>query len=118
MSRELNSSPVGNFHDILRRRGDSADRSLYVRLDGVIVAAMLVRIHDGVAVVDARVVANRWRNNWPNAVMLEKALGRAKDEAWAHAKFFCDESVTDTINLARRGGEETDLKTRYYLAYS
>ena len=49
--------------------------------------------------------------------MLEKALGRAKDEAWAHAKFFCDESVTDTINLARRGGEETDLKTRYYLAY-
>ncbi len=118
VSREFNSSPVSNFHDILRRRGDSADRSLYVRLDGVIVAAMLVRIQDGVAVVDARVVANRWRNNWPNAVMLEKALGRAKNEAWAHAKFFCDESVTDTINLARRGGEETDLKTRYYLAYS
>ncbi len=119
VSRELNSSPANNFYDVVRRCGDSADGSLYVSLDGVVVAVMLVRRQGGDAVVDARVVASRWRNNWPNLVLLEKALGRAKDEALAHAKFFCDESVTDTINLARRGdGEEIDLKTRYYLAYS
>jgi len=117
LAKEFGSHPVANLHNLRRRCSEASDRSVYVSLDSEVAAAMLVRINGDVAVVDAQAVAKRWRNNWPNLTMLEKALGRAKVEGWVKARFFCEESTHNTINLARRGdGEEIDVKGRYYRA--
>jgi GNAT superfamily N-acetyltransferase len=117
VAREFNGVPTINLRSLARRREDEADGPVFVRLDGELISAMLCRKQDGMAYVDVRVVSKRWRNNWPNLVMLEKALRWGRGEALPHARFFCDESVHDTINLARRGdGVEVDVKTRYRLA--
>jgi hypothetical protein len=50
--------------------------------------------------------------------MLEKGLNWAISNGFAKARFFADERIRDTINLARRGdGEETGVKNRYYLNF-
>jgi GNAT superfamily N-acetyltransferase len=118
VAREFNSSPVINIQNLRRRLEDNADRSLLARLDGELVGALLWHVQDGVAVVDVNIVSERWRSGWANLVMLEKGLLRAQAEGVQHTRFYCDETNTDTKNLARRGqGEETDVKARYYLAF-
>jgi GNAT superfamily N-acetyltransferase len=118
VSRELGAHPMASLQNLRRRRDDIADHSLYVRVEGEVCAVMLFHTEGHAAVVDIRVVARRWRNNWPNAVMLEKGLNWAISNGFAKARFFADERVRDTINLARRGdGEETGVKNRYYLNF-
>ena len=117
VSKELGAHPMASLQDLRRRSDDGADHSLYVRVDGVVCAAMLFHTEGDVAVVDVRAVAKRWRNNWPNAVLLETGLKWAVSNGFAKARFFSDDRVRDTINLARRGdSEETRVMERYYLA--
>jgi len=117
LAREFNSSPVLNVQDLRRRRADAADRTLVARAGPEVVGVLLCRDQNGVAVVDARVVARQWRSGWPNLLMLEAALSRAQAEGLKPARFFSDDAVHETRNLARRAlGKQTDLKARYYLA--
>jgi GNAT superfamily N-acetyltransferase len=118
VAREFNSSPHVNLHSLRRRLDDSADRSMVAMLDGEVAGVLLWRAHDDVATVDVNVVSTRWRAGWPNLLMLEKAILRAQSEGLQHTRFYCDETVIDTKNLARRGqGVEIDRKARYYLAF-
>ncbi len=118
VAREFNGNAFTNLQNLFRRREAAADRSLYVWLDGEVLAVMLIRVQDGSAVVDAWVVAPRWRNGFASLVLLENALARAKAESCTYARFFCDENVIDTINLVRRaGGDEMDIQARYHLAF-
>jgi len=118
LAREFNSNPILNVHDLRRRREDAADRTVIARVEGEIVGVLMCRDQNGIAVVDARVVAKRWRSGWPNLLMLEKALSRAQAEGLRPARFFSGDAVTETRNLARRaGGKEIELKARHYLAF-
>jgi GNAT superfamily N-acetyltransferase len=118
VSKEFGSHLMANIQGLRRRSVDAADHSLYVRLDGEVVAVMLLHTEGDAAIVDVRAVAKRWRNNWPNLLMLERALSAAKAAGFAKARFYCDEGIHDTMNLARRGdGEETDAKARYYRSF-
>lgn len=118
VSKEFGSHLMANLHGLRRRSADAADHSLYVRLDGEVVGIMLLHTEEDAAVVDVQAVPKRWRNNWPNLAMLEKALSAAKAAGFAKARFYCDEGVHNTINIARRGdGEVTNLKARYYRAF-
>ena len=114
ISKEFGSHPMANLDALLRCSQDPDDHSLYVRVNDELVAAMLFHVEGELAVVDVRVAAKRWRNGWPNLVMLENALSWAKAAAVTKARMFCDEGVHDTINLARRGGEMVDVKARFY----
>jgi hypothetical protein len=114
ISKEFGSHPMANLDALLRCSQDPDDHSLYVRVNDELVAAMLFHVEGELAVVDVRVAAKRWRNGWPNLVMLENALSWAKAAALTKARMFCDEGVHDTINLARRGGEMVDVKARFY----
>jgi GNAT superfamily N-acetyltransferase len=119
LSKEFESRPMTNLQSLRRRRAEKEDHSVYVRVDGEVAAVMLVHAEGNIGTVDARAVARRWRNNWPNVAMLEKALVAASAAGVAKTRFFCDENIRDTINLARRGdGEEIDVKQRYYLSFS
>jgi GNAT superfamily N-acetyltransferase len=118
LAREFNSSPRANVQNLDRRRRDPDDGSIIARANGEVVGVLLSHGHGDTAFVDVRVVAKRWRLGWPNLMMMEKGLFRARDIGRQHIKFYCDETLNDTRNLAKRGkGEETDIKTRHYLAF-
>lgn len=118
IAREFNNSPILHVDALRRRREDKKDASMVALFNGELAGVLLGRNENNIAVVDVRVVAKRWRPGWPNLLMLEKGLLLAKADGRRGVKFYCDETVTDTISLARRGkGEETDLKARYYLAF-
>jgi GNAT superfamily N-acetyltransferase len=121
IAREFNNSPIAHIENLRQRREDSADRSLVALHEGEVVGALLSRILDGAGTggsVDVNVVAKRWRYGWPNVMMMEKALLRSQADGLQQTRFYCDETVKDTMNLARRGaGEKIDLKARYYLAF-
>ncbi len=106
VSAELGGGPIEALHRLRQRDAapapDNLDRSLAVLHEGHVIGAMLWRLKDGLATVDARVVAPRWRNGWPNLLLLEASLLRARDEGIADFRFYCDETVRDTLRLAQR----------------
>jgi hypothetical protein len=118
LAREFNSSLRANVQNLYRRRRDPDDGSVIARVSGEVVGVLLCRAEGPVAIVDVRVVAKRWRLGWPNLMMMEKGLLRARADGRQQIKFYCDETLNDTKNLAKHGkGEETDIQTRHYLAF-
>jgi GNAT superfamily N-acetyltransferase len=118
IAREFNGSPIAHVQTLNRRRQDRDDVSLIARINGEVAGVLLTRGQGDTAVVEIRVVAKRWRLGWPNLIMMEQGLLRARADGRQHIKFFCDETSNDTRNLAKHGkGEETDIKTRHYLAF-
>jgi GNAT superfamily N-acetyltransferase len=105
VARELGSAP-GLALDQLRGRVTgaqaSADRSRVALRGGQVEGAILWRVKDGVAIVDARVVHPRNRGGWLNAVLLEEGLTRGKAEGLERLRFHCEDSVRDTLSLAKR----------------
>jgi hypothetical protein len=87
-------------------------------LDGEALAgAILWRVVDGVAHVDARVVAPRWRGGWTNLLLLEAGLVAGLAEGLTRMRFHCDDTVRDTISLARRcAADELESGAYYYAA--
>jgi GNAT superfamily N-acetyltransferase len=121
VSEQFGGGPVRALHGLRRRAtmgpGHEGDRSIVALHRGEIAGVMLWRIVEGVAVVDARIVAPRWRGAWPNLVLLEATLRRAAAEGVAEFRFYCDESVEDTLKLAKRSGaEQVAAHIAYYYA--
>jgi GNAT superfamily N-acetyltransferase len=73
---------------------------------------VLWRIETGVGLVEARVVHPKFRGGWSNLVLMEAGLMRALDEAVVRFRFQCDDTVRDTIRLARRCGALETLWAR------
>jgi GNAT superfamily N-acetyltransferase len=118
IAREFNTSPIVNVQTLRRRLGETGDHSLIARLGGEVAGVLLWHIQDGIAVADVRVVSKRWRSGWPNLLLMESGLQLARDLGLQEMKFFCDETLNDTMKLAKRGeGEETDVKVRHYLKF-
>jgi len=118
IARELDNGPLVHPQTLRRRLVDSADRSMIARFNGELAGVTLWRVEGGNAIADVRVVARQWRSGWPNLLMMETGLLRAREEGLEQIKFFSDEALNDTRNLAKRGeGQETDVKARYYLAF-
>lgn len=121
VSAELGGGPIEAMHR-LRRRGaspdaDPLDRSLAIMKDDHVAGVMLWRLESGLAMVDARVVSPRWRNGWPNLLLLEASLLRARDEGVTEFRFYCDETVSDTLRLAQRAAAaEVASDSLYYYA--
>lgn len=118
IAREFNGNLLANMQALYRRLQDPDDASIVARINGEVAGVLLCRGEGPVATVDLRVVAKRWRLGWPNLMMMEKGLLRARADDRQHIRFFCDETLNDTRNLAKHGkGEEIDIKTRHYLAF-
>ncbi len=120
VSSELGGGPFGAMHRLTMRLGGpgaALDRSQVATVDGVVAGVILWRIQDGMAVVDARVVALPWRGGSLNLRLLEAVMRRCAAEGLTHVRFHCDEAVRDTLSLARRcAAAETASQAHYYWA--
>ena len=92
------------------------DRSQVILREGHAAGVIIWRLTaDGAAMVDARIVARRWRGGPLNLMLLEAGLLRGKAEGLSRVRFYCDDSVPDTIRLARRcNAVETRTLRHYY----
>jgi GNAT superfamily N-acetyltransferase len=87
----------------MRREGAGRDRSQAAVVGDAVAGVILWEIAaDGVAVVEARVVGPPWRGGPVNLMLLEAGLLRGQAEGLSEVRFHCDESVKDTLALARR----------------
>ena len=92
------------------------DRSQVILRDGHVAGVIIWRVEDdGVAMVDARMVSPRWRGGPINLMLLEAGLLRGKAEGLTRVRFYCDDTITDTIRLAQRcAADETAILGHYY----
>lgn len=123
VSAEFGGGPFRALAGLQRRAGANptreADPSLVVMQGDQVAAVMLWRIEDGVAVIDARVVAPQARGDWANALLLDESLEHIRALGASAFRFHCDEDVADTLSLARRcGAREVAKKGLYYYALS
>jgi GNAT superfamily N-acetyltransferase len=121
VTEELGGGPFDALRTFRARTSPQAaalgDRSIVVMRGEHLAAAMVQRLEEDVLVVDARVVAPAARGDWPNVVLLEAAAQRALAEGAATFRFHCDDSVDDTLSLARRSAaRETAVRGAYYRA--
>ena len=122
VSAELGGGP---FSAQARMRSQTApesrvkDRSQVAMVGDQVAGVILWRIDaDDVAVVDARVVAAPWRGGAINLTLLEAGLLRGKAEGLTEVRFHCDDTVRDTISLARRAqAREVATKAAWYLPF-
>ena len=125
VSTEFGGGPFRTLHGLQRRSqgaiAELNDRSVALLHDEEVAGVMLWKVEDRdgrpTAVVEARVVAPRWRNGWPNLVMLESVIVQGQAEGLAEFIFHCDDTVRDTLSLARRSAAvEIDQNSLYYYA--
>ncbi|MGH7021990.1 MAG: GNAT family N-acetyltransferase [Caulobacteraceae bacterium] len=117
MSREFGGGPFRALHGLQRRAAaDDDDRSQAMMFGEDLAGLVLWRVTDGVANVDARVVAPRWRGGWTNLLLLESGLLAGLGEGLARMRFHCDDTVSDTISLARRCDADELGPSAYYYA--
>jgi hypothetical protein len=93
------------------------DRSQVILREGHAAGVIIWRVtDDGAAMVDARIVARRWRGGPLNLMLLEAGLSRGKAEGLTRVRFYCDDTVPDTLRLARRcdAVETRTLRHFYY----
>ncbi len=82
----------------------------------VLAGALLYRWAGGHPVVEANVVAPAYRHGPVNVLQLHAAFVNGIAAGAEACDFHCDEQVTDTVRIARRGGAvQTGVETRYYL---
>lgn len=93
------------------------DRSTVV-LDGDRVAGVLLSRWTGEhPAIEANVVAPAWQGSYVNALQLQVATRRGLEAGSTHFLFDCDETIHDSMNLARRGGaERLGTEARFYRA--
>jgi GNAT superfamily N-acetyltransferase len=85
--------------------------------DGDLAGVMVWGPKDGVATVEARVVAPRFRGGPANLLLLQASLRRARDEGLAEFRFQSDAANQDTLALARRSGA-TEVARRSFWRYA
>jgi len=119
VSAELGGGPV-RMLEALRQgtsNADGQDRSLAM-MDGDQLAAVLIgRVDGGVLEVAGRVVAPAWRNGWVNVMLMHDMADRALADGLRGVRYHCDDSVADTISLARKvGAVQTRTAAHFYQA--
>jgi GNAT superfamily N-acetyltransferase len=102
-----------NFHDMhasvvagIARglAGYDGEKSVVLLVDGEVRGALLYAWNDGRPLVDVNVVAPELRRGAANVMLLEAAIRHAIDGGAHSIRFSCEESVIDTMNIARRAG--------------
>jgi len=119
LARELGSAPPV-VAERLRRRVDrpeeTADRSRVAVRNGKVEGAILWRVEDEVAIVEARVIRPGLRGGGLNIILLEDGLVRGKAEGLERLRFHCEDTVRDTLSLARRcNAVEAAPRAYFYL---
>jgi len=71
---------------------------------GEVKGALLYLWNDGKPAIDVRVIAPELRRGPGNVLLLESATRKGLEGGAKGFRFHCDESVSDTISLARRSG--------------
>jgi hypothetical protein len=107
--REFGSSPAAALARIAGRTGRPFDPllSVVLLLDGVVMGAQMVSIaSDGVLEAEANVVTPTLRRGWANLLLTHEGTRRSAAAGTGRFRFFCDDRVIDTVNLARRCGAE------------
>ncbi len=106
VSSDLGGGPDSALHGLMDRVSGGTpvhgDRSQVVMLGSQPIGVVLWRIIDGVATVDGKVDHPQFRGGWPNALLMETGLLRARDEGVERFRFHCEDTVRDTLALARR----------------
>jgi GNAT superfamily N-acetyltransferase len=116
LSREFGGGPFRALHGLRRRAAAEEDRSRAMMVGDDLAGVVLWRVVDGLAHVDARVVASGWRGGWTNLMLLEAGVVAGLAEGLTRMRFNCDDTVRDTISLARRCGADQLETTAYYYA--
>jgi GNAT superfamily N-acetyltransferase len=117
VSAEFSTGPVGLLQRLRQgERGPGFDpaRSLALmqgdRLAGVVLCSLEGRVLE----VGARVVAPAWRGRWASVLQLEAIANYAYDDGGEVVRFSCDETVRDTLGVARRSGAAEVAATAHY----
>ena len=119
ISRNLAGGPVTAMAGLRQRQADPADHSELGLVGGRLAAAILWRVHEGEAVIDARVVAEPWRRGALGLEMLERQMRRGLELGLTAMHFHCDDNVADTIALAGRSQARlSETRAHYYLRLS
>ncbi len=117
LSAELGSGPL-RLIERLRHAAAAAsrrERSIVTMQGSKVTGVLICSVKDGVGVVDGWVTAPGWRSGWTNLLLLEAILGQGKADGYDAFRFYCEETVTDTMKLARRSGaSETATLSRFY----
>ena len=121
VAAEFGHGPDSAIHGLTRRTTSVAriggDRSQVAMRGGTAIGAILWRTVKGVGVVDARVVQPGFRGGWPNVLLLEAGLRRARTEGVQRFRFPCDDTVRGTLKLVKRcAAVETEIKSSWYYA--
>jgi ribosomal protein S18 acetylase RimI-like enzyme len=98
------------------RDGYDADRSVVLIHQGRVQGALLYRWGNGIPEIDVNVVAPSLRRGWANVVLLHDATRNGLDGGADRFRFHCEDTVTDTINLARRAGAPLRRATTHWSA--
>jgi len=118
VSREFHGDPAALLARLSGRAGKPPDpnRSVVLLLDGVVVGAQLASIAaDGILDVEANVVIPTLRRGWANLLLTHQGTHNSVLYGTWDFRFYCDDRVVDTVNLARRSGAErtaTDVVLR------
>lgn len=113
--REFGSSPAAILARITGHGSTPFEPRLSVVLlfEGAVAGAQMVSIAaDGIPEVEANVVTPTLRRGWANLLLTHEGTRRSAAVGAQCFRFFCDDRVIDTVNLARRCGAEltrTDL---------
>nr|WP_294545150.1 GNAT family N-acetyltransferase [uncultured Rhodopila sp.] len=122
VAREFHNHPERMLARLSCLAGTPPDpqRSVVLLLDGMVVGAQLVSIAvDGVPEVEANVVIPSLRRGWANLLLTHEGTRIGVLRGSRRFRFFCDDRVIDTVNLARRSGAEkvaTDVVLRRAVA--
>jgi len=122
VGREFHNNPGAMLARLHGRAGTPPDpqRSVVLLLDGAVVGVQLVSIAaDGIPEVEANVVLPTLRRGWANLLLTQEGTRIGVLHGSRRFRFFCDDRVIDTVNLARRSGAErlaTDVVLRRAVA--
>jgi GNAT superfamily N-acetyltransferase len=84
--------------------GIDLDKSVAVMDGDVLAGALVYRWNDGAPVIEGNVVAPAYRAGPVNLMQLLAATRNGLAGGATAFTYICDETVTDSVNLARRGG--------------
>jgi hypothetical protein len=84
--------------------GYDPQRSVVLLHRGEVRGALLYRWSDGIPQIDVNVISEELRRGAANVLLLEAATRNGLEGGARRFRFSCEESVRDTINLARRCG--------------
>ena len=120
VSAELGSGPLRVIERLRHAAATGAtsrrERSIVAMEGSNVTGVLICSVRDGVGVVDGWVTAPGWRNGWTSLLLLEAILTQGKADGYEAFRFYCDETVKDTMKLAQRSGaSETAALLQFYL---